>query len=106
MYSPSPNFADRAAFVAAIIFAILSLGVNSDIFVAIFVIATKRRAQIQVYPISLGRRLLADRQLSLRCIPSHPAPSFALAPALHRYQGRNLFLRTSRWLLLEASYIL
>src|SRR5262249_40426616 len=52
---------------------------------AIFVQATKRRAQIQVYPISRSHRSLPDRQLSLRCIPSPPVLYFELALALHQY---------------------
>src|SRR5262245_43881873 len=61
----------------------------SDTFVATFVKATKARVQIQVYPISPGRRLLAGRQLSLKCILSRLALSFRVALALHQYQGRN-----------------
>src|SRR5215468_11759090 len=79
-------------------------GGTSDIFVAISVQATTGPAQTQAYPISQSRRLLPGRQLSLRCIPSRPALSFALALALHQYQERNLFPRTSRWLLLEEPY--
>src|SRR5262249_19581673 len=70
-------------------------------FGSIFVPARKEPAQIQVYPISSGRRLLADRQLSLRCIPSHPALPVQQATLLHRSQARSLFPRTSRWLLLK-----
>src|SRR5262249_17290694 len=77
-------------------------GGTSDIFVAISVQATTGPAQTQAYPISQSRR--PGRQLSLRCIPSRPALSFALALALHQYQERNLFPRTSRWLLLEEPY--
>src|SRR5215475_3784515 len=73
----------------------------SDTFDSTFVQATKRRAQSQVHPISLGRRSLLDRQLSLKCIFSHRALSFALTLALHQYQGGNQFPRTSRWLLLK-----
>src|SRR5215468_711629 len=76
----------------------------SDIFVAIFVKATKRPGQIQAYPISPGRSLLADRQLSLKCIPSRLAQSFRLEFPPHQHQAHNLFLRTSRWLLLEEPY--
>src|SRR5262249_45510158 len=74
----------------------------SDIFVAIFVKATKRPGQIQAYPISADRRLLLGRQLFLRCIPSRLALFFRLTLPLHSYQARSLFLRTSRWLLLEV----
>jgi hypothetical protein len=76
------------------------------IFVAIFVKATKRPRQIQVYPILPGRRLPSGRQLSLRCIPSRLAPFFLLALPLHQHQVRNLFPQTSRWLLLEEPYTL
>src|SRR5262245_27453798 len=76
------------------------------IFVAIFVKATKRPRQIQVYPILPGRRLPSGRQLSLRCIPSPLAPSFLLALPLRQHQVRNLFPRTCRWLLLEEPYTL
>src|SRR5262249_44633789 len=72
-----------------------------DTFVAIFVQAMRRRAPTQVHPISPGRRLPSGRQLSLKCIPSRLALSFRLALPLHRHLARNLFPRTSRWLLLE-----
>src|SRR5262249_11805795 len=76
------------------------------IFDAIFVPATKGPALTQVYPISPGRRLFPGRRLSPRCIPSRPALSFQPALAPHRNQARNLFRRTSRWLLLEEPYTL
>src|ERR1043166_3099139 len=74
-------------------------------FVAIFVKATKRRAQIQTHPILPDRRSLSDRQLSAGCIPSRLALSFRLGLAPHLHQARNLFARTSRWLLLEGPHI-
>src|ERR1700747_2005271 len=73
-------------------------------FVAIFVQATKRRAQIRACPILPGHRLTSGRQLFLRCIPSRLALCFQRGLALHQYQSRNLFPRTSRWLLLEEPY--
>jgi len=41
------------------------------------------------------RRLLAGRQLCLRCIPSRQALSLRLALAPHQHQARSLFLQTS-----------